>query len=469
MTKQRQIFIVTDLGYGDSGKGTMTDYLVRRHGAHTVVRYNGGAQALHRVVDPDGRSHSFSLFGSGTFVPGVRTHLSRHVIIHLHRLLEEEASLRALGIADAFDRLTIDERALIATPIHQAVNCLRELARGDGRHGSCGLGIGETRHDSIRKCEDSVTVSDLGDANTLRRKFRRLRERKRDELQDIITSLDGNERAGIYLKVLTGHQVIENCVDLCLEVADKIIRTDERFECDLFQRTGSIIFEGSQGVLLDQWHGFHPYTTWSITTSQHAHELLHEYGYDGAAVETIGVVRAYATRHGPGPFVTENTGLTETLPDVSNGMNEWQRTFRVGHFDAVATRYAIDVDGHINTIAVTCLDRMTREASHIVQRYAISRLTPYSVRDIMSVCPVSGDIKYLFPKRNLEDQDRQAKLTECLLKYCTPGMYAGVLDGLWMPGSPAVREFIHTLQMELSRHVGYLSFGETAEDKYTIE
>ena len=70
-------YIVVDLGFGDSGKGLLTDYLARHHEAGVVVRYNGGAQAGHNVVRPDGRQHTFSQFGSGTFIPGVRTYLSR--------------------------------------------------------------------------------------------------------------------------------------------------------------------------------------------------------------------------------------------------------------------------------------------------------------------------------------------------------------------------------------------------------
>ena len=71
------VVLLAGLGFGDEGKGTVTDYLVRTHSAKMVVRYNGGAQAAHNVVLPDGRHHTFAQFGSGTFVPGVRTHLSR--------------------------------------------------------------------------------------------------------------------------------------------------------------------------------------------------------------------------------------------------------------------------------------------------------------------------------------------------------------------------------------------------------
>jgi hypothetical protein len=124
-------FIVIDLGFGDSGKGLLTDFLTRRTGAGLVVRYNGGAQAGHNVVTPDGTHHTFSQFGSGTFVPGVRTFLSRHVVLHPTALLVEREALESKGIRDAFERLRISEGARVITPYHQAANRVREIAQSD--------------------------------------------------------------------------------------------------------------------------------------------------------------------------------------------------------------------------------------------------------------------------------------------------------------------------------------------------
>ena len=90
-------FIVVDLGFGDAGKGLMTDYLVRRHQVGLVVRFNGGAQAGHNVVEAGGRQHTFSQLGSGTFVRGVATHLGRAVVVHPTALRVELERLTALG------------------------------------------------------------------------------------------------------------------------------------------------------------------------------------------------------------------------------------------------------------------------------------------------------------------------------------------------------------------------------------
>ncbi|MGH3242709.1 MAG: adenylosuccinate synthetase, partial [Spirillospora sp.] len=98
--------IVVDLGYGDAGKGTVVDHLCSANPVAAVVRFNGGAQAAHNVVLDNGRHHTFAQFGSGTFTPGVRTHLSRFMLVDPLALAAEADHLRALGVTDALDRFT---------------------------------------------------------------------------------------------------------------------------------------------------------------------------------------------------------------------------------------------------------------------------------------------------------------------------------------------------------------------------
>ena len=89
---EQQALLIADLSYGDAGKGSIVDYLTRLHQAHTVVRYNGGAQAAHNVVDNDGRHHTFAQFGSGMFTPGVRTHFSRFMLLNPLSMLKRGAA-----------------------------------------------------------------------------------------------------------------------------------------------------------------------------------------------------------------------------------------------------------------------------------------------------------------------------------------------------------------------------------------
>ena len=94
---ENEVILVSGLGFGDEGKGSIVDYLVRTKGAEVVVRFNGGAQAGHNVVTPEGLHHTFSQFGSGTFVPGVKTHLSRFMILNPLGMIREEEHLQALA------------------------------------------------------------------------------------------------------------------------------------------------------------------------------------------------------------------------------------------------------------------------------------------------------------------------------------------------------------------------------------
>ena len=105
----QQVLLTVDLGFGDAGKGSIVDFLTRVYAAHTVVRYNGGAQAGHRVVTAGlaPQEHIFAQFGSGTLA-GAATHLSRFMLLDPLAMVEEEKHLRMLGVIDAFQRTTID-------------------------------------------------------------------------------------------------------------------------------------------------------------------------------------------------------------------------------------------------------------------------------------------------------------------------------------------------------------------------
>ena len=354
----REAIVVVDLGYGDQGKGTVTDFLVRARGAHTVVRYNGGAQAGHNVVTDDGRHHTFALFGAGMFVPGVETWLTAHVAVQPWAMVVEAAHLARVGVTDAFARTRIAAEAPVITPFHRASNRLRERARGEGRHGSCGMGVGEAVRDARTLGDaDVLRVSDLFDGAVVRAKLRRVQERKRSELQaelgdrgiacEDATTLSDGAMVDVYAGLLAGFVAAARVVDGAALA-------------EVLRRPGAVVFEGAQGVLLDEWRGFHPHTTWSTCTAENALGALREHGYEGS-VTRWGVVRAYATRHGAGPMVTEDAGLSARVRDPHNRDDGWQGGFRVGWFDAVATRYAMEVNGGVDALAVTCVDRLRGE------------------------------------------------------------------------------------------------------------
>ncbi|HEX5541533.1 MAG TPA: adenylosuccinate synthetase [Micromonospora sp.] len=403
--------IVVDLGYGDAGKGTVVDWLCATRPVHAVVRFNGGAQAAHNVILRDGRWHTFSQFGSGTFRPGVRTHLSRFMVVDPLALAVEADHLASVGVPDAFDRLTIDGAALLATPYHQAANRAREVARGTDRHGSCGMGVGEAMSYALAHPDEAPRVADCRTPELLRRRLAALRDRLAAELGP----LDAPP--------------IDDCVTTFTAFAECVSIVDESHLADLLQ-AGTCVFEGAQGVLLDEWHGFHPYTTWSTTTFANAEQLLAETGMPGEATR-LGVLRIVTTRHGPGPLVTEDPTLPFT--DPHNPSNPWQGPFRFGHFDAVAHRYALEVAGGVDGLALTHLD-LAGERLQICRAYDwADRLVPGPPGDL----------------------DRQAQLTSRLLR--TRPVYG-----------PAPADWAAAVQEELGAPVLLTSHGPTAEHKASL-
>ena len=363
-------YIVVDLGFGDCGKGLLTDFLARNVKAGVVVRYNGGAQAGHNVVTPDGSHHTFSQFGSGSFLPGVKTFLSKHVVIHPTALLMEGELLERKDIRDIFSRLRLSEQALVITPFHQAANRIRELARGANRHGSCGVGVGEAMEDAISNADYRVTAGDLIRPAQLRRKLRIIREHKHEQILSLKDELAAGSVSAREWQIFEEDDVIDAWITSVARIGELgLIASDSILE-QWMQETPGVIFEGAQGVLLDAEFGFHPYTTWSRCTAANALELINE-AAPGSDVHQIGVLRSYAVRHGPGPLPTEVQSFSRTLVE-HNAYNEWQGHVRYGWFDAVLTRYALSATGSVDSLMVTHLDAMENlESWKYCPRYEI--------------------------------------------------------------------------------------------------
>lgn len=339
--------IIVGLGYGDEGKGAVVDHLAREHNAGGVVFTNGGRQRAHNVVLPDGRSHTFSQFSSGTFA-GAKTYHSRHSMVSPHALFIEWELLRQKGIWPA-DQIAVHEQSLITTPFHIAMNRLRSETLA---HGTCGVGIGETVTFERDNPAWALRAIDLRNLTTTRAKLVEIQQRLRIEALTMGPDVNSTE-----FQKLCNPQEINDATEIYRIFAKSVPLYDDSMQFD----DETIIFEGSQGVLLDQFHGFHPHTTWSKTTNENALRLLSEQGFAGykGQVRTIGVMRSYMTRHGAGPFVTEDPELHERFPEAHNGSEGWQGSWRVGWTDLRAMRYSLAcMDGTVDELAVTHLDRV---------------------------------------------------------------------------------------------------------------
>jgi adenylosuccinate synthase len=343
-------FIVVDLGFGDAGKGVVTDHLAQRHRARTVVRFNGGAQAGHNVVTADGRHHTFAQLAAASFDPGVHTHLAAPFVLHPTALRVEAQHLARKGLPDPLARVTVSPEALVITPYHQRLNQLRERARGDHRHGTCGVGVGETvafalRHPTRALRAKHLARGDLGD------RLVHLRDALVEEIKALVPQGD----------VAVVELLDEGLPARWCEAAAPLggaLRDDAEALGAALRDDPAVVFEGAQGVLLDEWHGFHPHTTWSTCTFDNALGLLRAAGHAGE-VTRVGVLRTYATRHGEGPLPTERADLAHALPELHNAGDGWQGRFRVGALDLVLARYALAACGGADALAITHLDRVT--------------------------------------------------------------------------------------------------------------
>lgn len=339
---------VIGAGYGDEGKGLMTDYHASS-GASVVVRTNGGAQAGHTVTTPSGMRHVFHHIGSGAFAD-VPTHLSRFFIVNPIVFNEERDSLIA-----ATTVTTASPLALVTTPYDMMINQIIEIQRGRGRHGSCGLGIGETEERSLH-AQYRLQVSDLlTSTDELRKRLRAIRDEWvpcRLQRLGVVDIPEG------FKDVLQSDDVIERYFADCALFMGFTRLLEDR---DL---SGDVIFEGAQGLLLDQDYGAFPHVTRSNTGLRNMVTIAREAGLDEIAVTYA--TRAYVTRHGAGPLAHEGTDMSWLeMVDMTNQPNEWQGTIRKAPLDidvlVAAIRHDVSLAQGFKitpVISMSCLDQI---------------------------------------------------------------------------------------------------------------
>ncbi len=350
--------VIVGLGYGDEGKGTITDYLIRKNDASVVVRFNGGPQAAHHVVMPDGRMHCFSQFGSGTFVSNVKTYLSRYMIVDPLAMKLENESLMANGISDGLERLIVDRDCLMVTPFHKIIGRMMEIMRGKNRHGSCGKGIGRAVEDGKMLGSKALRIGDLIDARTMKEKLNFLWRVKIDQAEQLLDEQPADKQLAEYFVQMNRVEYPKLLAEAYQEFVESGVSIADDVTGREILNQKNIILEGAQGALLDAERGFLPYVTSTRTTIANAKALFGDVEQSNM-FKRIGVLRAYATRHGVGPFVTEDFQLMKIMPDMHNGSNEWQGPFRIGWLDLLTARYSIEINGGIDEIALTNLDRLS--------------------------------------------------------------------------------------------------------------
>ncbi|WP_409496444.1 adenylosuccinate synthase [Amycolatopsis sp. cmx-11-12] len=323
--------------WGDEGKGKATDLLGDR--VQWIVRYQGGNNAGHTVVLPDGQNFALHLIPSGILTPGVTNVIGNGVVIDPGVLLDELAGLEERDVDTS--KLLISADAHLIMPYHVEIDKVTERYLGSRKIGTTGRGIGPCYQDKIARV--GVRVQDLLDEKIFRQKVESALEFKNQVLVKVYNR-----------KALDADQVADEVLAAGEKFAHRI--ADTRLQLNqALERGETVLLEGSQGTLLDVDHGTYPFVTSSNPTSGGASAGS---GIGPGKITTVlGILKAYTTRVGSGPFPTE-------LDDESGEYLRKQggefgvttgRSRRTGWFDAVIARYAVRVNG-ITDYFLTKLD-----------------------------------------------------------------------------------------------------------------
>ena len=329
---------VTVIGaqWGDEGKGKIVDWLASR--ADAVVRFQGGHNAGHTLV-VDGTTYKLSLLPSG-IVSGTLSMIGNGVVLDPWALRDEVQKLEGQGVTISDDNLAIADNCPLILPIHRDLDGLRETAAGSGKIGTTGRGIGPAYEDKVGR--RAIRVCDLAHLDSL------------DTQLDRLCAHHDALRAGFDQPPIDRKRLLDDLKEIApfvLQFAQPVWKRLKKVR----KAGAKILFEGAQGVLLDVDHGTYPFVTSSNTVSGTAASGS---GLGpGAAGFVLGIVKAYTTRVGSGPFPTElDDEVGQLLGERGHEFGTVTgRQRRVGWFDAVIVRQSCAISG-VTGIALTKID-----------------------------------------------------------------------------------------------------------------
>ena len=333
--------VVVGTQWGDEGKGKIVDLLASR--ADLVVRFQGGNNAGHTLV-VNGEQTICHLIPSGILHDGKKCLIGNGVVVDPEVLLEEMNTLEGKGVSITPERLTLSERCHLIMPYHRALDLARERAKGKNKIGTTGRGIGPCYEDKVGR--RGIRAIDLLEPETLDQKIRANVDEKNFLLSD-------------YFHVDTLN--FEPILDACLSMAEKLrpFINDVSQEIDRAYRSGQrILFEGAQGTHLDIDHGTYPFVT---SSNPLAGSVCTGTGIGPSKLHhIIGIVKAYTTRVGAGPFPTEL--LDETGRYLQEKGSEFGATTgrkrRCGWLDLVMLKDSVRLNG-LSSLSITKLDVLT--------------------------------------------------------------------------------------------------------------
>lgn len=328
--------VVLGLQWGDEGKGKIVDMLAERY--DIVARYQGGHNAGHTVNIGD-QKFVLHLIPSGILHPGKQCVIGNGVVVDPEALIKEMDELRQRGIEDFEGRLFISARSHVIMPYHRILDRARESDLGEKKIGTTGRGIGPAYESKMAR--SGIIISDLLSEDVFQEKLKTHLRYVKQLIQKDIPELSYEHICETYLKC---GELIRPYVADCSLLLTQAIKSGKQILC-----------EGAQGVMLDVDHGTYPFVTSSSASTGGACTGL---GIGpGKIDQVLGVIKAYTTRVGEGPFPTELFDREgETLREKGGEYGATTgRPRRCGWFDAVIGRYAVRING-VDSLAVMKLD-----------------------------------------------------------------------------------------------------------------
>jgi adenylosuccinate synthase len=397
--------ILVGAQWGDEGKGKIIDFLTEK--AEIVVRSQGGNNAGHTVI-VDGTKYVLHLIPSGILRARTQCVIGNGVVLDPIAVAGEIDGLRARGVAVTPQNLLISDAAHLVLPYHRQLDEARELARGSGKIGTTKRGIGPAYGDKIARV--GLRMADLMQPEVFTEKLAaRVAENNAILTAQGMPALelesmrDALLAAGEALRPHTTNTVV--------------------FLHDAVKQGKEILFEGAQGTFLDIDHGTYPYVTSSNTTAGGA---CTGSGVPPHRIDSVlGVMKAYTTRVGEGPFPTENAELGDLLHGMGREFGATTgRARRCGWFDAVAVRYAGMING-IDTLAVTNLDGLdSLETIRVCTQYRLRgkllETPPMDYAELAACEPVYTELPgWKTPTEEIREWSKlPAAARDYLLKIC---------------------------------------------------
>ena len=338
--------------WGDEGKGKVIDFLTES--ADYVVRSQGGSNAGHTVI-AHGQKYVLHLVPSGILWPGKVNVIGNGVVINPSSLVEEMSYLRGLGVSVTPDNLLISDRAHVVLPIHKAIDAAQEEALGDQKIGTTKQGIGPTYADKARRI--GIRMADFVDRARLERVLKARIKTANEELQRF--GKPAADPAETLDAVMAAADVLRPHIANTIPVLNKAAKAGK-----------NILFEGAQGAMLDIDFGTYPFVTSSNTS---AGGCCTGSGVPPTRIDKIiGVCKAYTTRVGAGPFVSEDAEIADYLHGLGREFGATTgRPRRCGWADGVVLRFSAMFNG-FDEMAMTNLDGLDeRETIKICTAYRL--------------------------------------------------------------------------------------------------